>query len=100
MTIDVEYTPPPRFNRPYPPNYKVNTDVTFTCQAEGASRDVKYQWSSTAERELPVDSNSQTLIMLNSSDTGNYTCTAIDAKNNRGSATTEVEVIGENLWKL
>ena len=102
MIIDVEYTRPADFNLISPPNYKTNTDVTFTCRVEGASGIVKYQWSSTAERELPEDSNSQVLTknMLNFNDTGNYTCTVTDANNNIGSGTTEVDVIGESLGKL
>ena len=101
MTIDVVYTPPAGFNLLYPPNYKTNTDVTFICRAEGASGDVKYQWS-TAKGKLPADSNSQTLTktMLNSYDTGNYTCTATDANNSTGSISTEMQVIGESLEKL
>ena len=102
MTIGVNYSPPADFNLTSPPNYKTNTDVTFTCQVEGASGDVNYQWSSTAESKLPADSNSKVLTksMLNSSDIGNYTCTATDANNNIGSETTEVDVIGESLRKL
>ena len=102
MTIDVEYTRPADFNLIIPPNYKTNTDVTFMCRVEGASGDVNYQWSSTAESKLPADSNSQVLTknMLDSYDTGNYTCTATDANNNIGSGTTEVDVIGESLGKL
>ena len=102
MTIDVAYTPPADFNLENPPNYKTNTDVTFTCRVEGASGDVKYQWSSTADRQLLADSNSRFLTknMLDSNDTGNYTCTAMDDNNNNGSGTTEVEVVGENLGKL
>ena len=102
MTIDVKYTPPAGFNLPYPPNYKTNTNVSFTCRAEGAYGDVKYQWSSAAERRLPTDSNSQALAknILNSSDVGNYTCIATDANNNTGSASTKMEVIGESLRKL
>ena len=102
MIIDVEYTRPADFNLISPPNYKTNTDVTFTCRVEGASGIIKYQWSSTAENKLPADSTSKVLTknMLNSYDTGNYTCTATDANNNTGSETTEVDVIGESLGKL
>ena len=102
MAIDVTYTPPDGFNLKSPPYYKTNTDVTFTCRVEGAHGDIKYQWSSTAMRELPADSHSQTLtiIMVNSYDDGNYTCNAMDAKGNTGSDTTVVEVIGESLGKL
>ena len=99
MIIDVTYTPPAGFNLLYPPYYKTNTDVTFTCRVEGASGDVKYQWSSTAVEELPANTSNLrvlTINMLNSYDNGNYTCTATDANNNRGSGTTEMEVIGEN----
>ena len=102
MAIDVTYTPPAGFNLTYPPNYKTKTDVNFTCRVEGAYGDIKYQWSTTAMRELPADNNSQilTIAMVNSYDDGNYTCNATDAKGNTGSDTTEVEVIGESLRKL
>ena len=102
MTIGVAYARPADFNLEYPPNYKINTDVTLTCQAEGASGNVKYQWLSTAERDLPANSNSQNLTktMLNSYDTGNYTCMAMDANSNIGSATTEMKVIGESFENL
>ena len=94
--------PPAGFNLPYPPNYKTNTDVTFTCRVEGAHCDIKYHWSSTAMRKLPADSNSQTLTidMVNSYDDGIYTCMATDVKGNTGSDTTEVEVIGESLGEV
>ena len=93
---------PAGFNLLYPPNYKTNTNVSFTCRVEGAYGNVKYQWSSTAERRLPTDSNSQALEknMLNSSDIGKYACIVTDANSNTGSATTEMEVIGESLKKL
>ena len=102
MAIDVTYTPPAGFNLTYPPNYKTNTDVTFTCRVEGAHGDIKYQWSTTAMEKLRADSNSQTLTihMVNSYNDGIYTCMATDAKGNTGSDNTMMEVIGESLGKL
>ena len=102
MAIDVTYTAPAGFNLPYPPHYKTNTNISLTCRVEGAYGDIIYQWSSTAMREVPAGSNSQTLTknMVNSYDDGMYTCTATDAKENTGSAITEMVVRGENLGKF
>ena len=95
VSISVQYTPPLDVSF-RPPNYRPATPVTLTCEVEGASGTVSYQWTSTCSSCF-VSGTSQSVSRsrLFSTDAGVHTCTVRDWGGNTGSGSTEMNIIGE-----
>ncbi len=102
VTIDVDYTPPADFDRPSVSDFRAGSGpATLTCQVEGATGDVTYQWTSTCTGacfELRshgrVQSPTQTFLRAGIDD-GTHTCTATDSDGGEtGSASIEMRIIG------
>ena len=99
VTIDVDYTPPPDFVGG-PNDYRAASKVTLTCQViRGVGW--TFQWSSTCtgpSSDCFVPGQTTQAITrgnLRSTDSGNHTCTATRDIGNTGSATIEMNVVGE-----
>ena len=94
VTVDVGYTPPPDFVSG-PNDYRAASTVTLTCQVTGVSGTVSYEWTPT----LPTDegqSNTRRYDTLSSTESGTHTCTVRESSNGlTGSATIEINVVGE-----
>ncbi len=101
VTIDVDYTPPADFDRPSESDYRAGSGpVTLTCQVEGATGSVTYQWTSTCTGHCFVFRSwtfqSVTRLYLRAGiDDGTHTCTAADSDGGEtGSASTVMRIIG------
>ena len=83
-----------------PPNYRPGASVTLTCNVFGATKPIRYRWSSTSPcSENGCFASSSTSSSVSTStlywyDAGQHTCTAFDADGNYGSATIEMNIIG------
>ena len=95
VSISIQYTPPSDVSF-RPPNYRPATSVTLTCEVEGATGTVSYQWTSTCSSCF-VSGTSQSVSQsrLFSTDAGVHTCTVTDGGGNTGSASTEMNIIGK-----
>ncbi len=101
VTIDVAYTPPADFDPPSVNDFRANSQVTLTCQVEGATGSVTYQWFSTCTGECfvlrsPRTNPSVTRDFLRAGiDDGTHTCTATDSDSGEtGSASFMMRIIG------
>ncbi len=98
VTIDVAYTPPVDFDHPSESDYRAGSGpVTLTCQVEGATGTVTYQWTSTCGNCFAKGtSKSVTQGFLRAGfDDGTHTCTATDSDGGEtGSASIEMRIIG------
>ncbi len=98
VTVDVTYTPPADFDRPSESDYRASSGpVTLTCQVEGATGTVSYQWNSTCGNCFARGaSQSVTQLFLRAGlDDGTHTCTATDSDGGEtGSASFEMKIIG------
>ena len=95
VSIAITYTPPP--NAVLGPNeYRAASGpFTFTCEVSGASGSVTYIWTSNCFACVFATATTPSVsrTAFRSTDSGNHTCTAVDAGIS-GSATTEVNVVG------
>ncbi len=98
VTIDVDYTPPADFDRPSVNDFRAGSGpVTLTCQVEGATGSVTYQWTSTcgncfASGTSPLVTQQFLRAGL---DDGTHTCTATDSDGGEtGSADFVMRIIG------
>ncbi len=100
VIIDVAYTPPVDFDRPSVNDFRAGSaPVTLTCQVEGATGDVSYQWTSTCTGACFVGGISQsvtrTMFLRAGIDDGTHTCTATDSGGGEtGSASFVMRIIG------
>ncbi len=100
VTIDVDYTPPADFDQPTLNDFRASSPVTLTCQVEGATGSVTYQWSSTCTdlcfvlRSPQADEVTQ-LYLRAGIDDGTHTCTATDSDGgDTGCASFVMRIIG------
>ncbi len=106
VTIDVAYTLPVDFDRPSESDYRAGSGpVNLTCQVEGATGSVSYQWTSTCTGACFVSrsrtSQSVTQLFLRAAvDDGTHTCTATDSDGGTGSASTVMRIIGTFVFSL
>ena len=107
VTIDVDYTPPPDFVGG-PNDYRAASRLNLTCQVEGATGVVTYQWTSTCTGPSSdcfiytgggASRTTETIsrATLRSTDSGTHTCTATDSvgKFNCGSASIMANITGK-----
>ncbi len=108
VTIVVDYTPPVDFDRPSESDYRAGSGpVTLTCQVEGATGSVTYQWTSTCTGACFIFHTlgrkpSVTQPFLRASvDDGTHTCTATDSDGGEiVSASTVMRIIGTFVSSL
>ncbi len=98
VTIDVDYTPPADFDQPTVNDFRASSGpVTLTCQVEGATGTVSYQWTSTcgncfARGTSPLVTVGFLRAPFND---GTHTCTATDSDGGEtGSASFVMRIIG------
>ncbi len=98
VTIDVDYTPPADFDRPTVNDFRAGSGpVTLTCQVEGATGTVTYQWTSTCGNCFAKGPTTQSVIgtfLRVDVDDGTHTCTATDSGGGTGSASFVMRIIG------
>ncbi len=101
VTIDVAYTPPVDFDPPSVNDFRASSEVTLTCQVEGATGSVTYQWTSTCTDQCFVLRSPQTNPSVTQGflragiDDGTHTCTATDSDGGEtGSASFMMRIIG------
>ncbi len=90
------------FDRPSESDFRASSGpVTLTCQVEGATGSVTYQWTSTCTGfcfvlRYPRTNPSATQLFLRPGvDDGTHTCTATDSDGGEtGSASTVMSIIG------
>ena len=77
--------------------------VTLTCQVEGATRTVTYQWTSTCTHPECIIHDSRSVIddqtrmrtfVCAGVDTGNHTCTATDSDESTGTDSIVMNIVG------
>ncbi len=99
VTVVVDYTPPVDFDRTADVDYRAGSGpVTLTCQVEGATGTVNYQWSSNCSGDCFVQTQttqsvSQDMFVRAGVDGGTHTCTASDSSGS-GSGSTVMNIIG------
>ncbi len=102
VTIDVAYRPPVDFDRRSVNEFRAGSGpVALTCQVEGATGTVSYQWTSTCTGDCFVLRSPQTnpsvtqLFLRAGVDDGTHTCTATDSDGGEtGSASFLMRIIG------
>ena len=104
VTIAVTYTPPTDFIRTSVEDYRAASGpVTLTCQVEGATGTVTYQWTSTCTHPQCFVLNSnfrindQTLMrsfVRAGVDDGTHTCTATDSVGSTGTDSIVMNIVG------
>lgn len=88
------------------PEYSPGSGVTLQCSivGPGAVEPVVYTWMSTCSGNCFVHQQSDQSIIheniIHSSDSGNHTCAVLDDVGNSGSATFEMQIIGNTLTPL
>ena len=79
--------------------HQASSSLNLTCGRSGQSNtQISYQWSSTCTGNCFVLGGRVSNLMqtaLHSIDSGNHTCSVIDAFGNRGMATVEIIVSGK-----
>ncbi len=99
VTIDVGYTPPADFDQPTVNDFRAGSGpVTLTCQVEGATGSVSYQWTSTCGNCFANGPTSQSVtggFLRVVREEGTHTCYATDIGSGRtGSADFLMRIIG------
>ena len=96
MYISVDYTPPPRFDRPAP-YYRAASAISLTCEANGVTG-AFYTWTSDCTGNcFTVGQSSKTVSThyLESTDSGLHTCTVFGFNGETGNASVSIYVVGE-----
>ncbi len=98
VTIDVDYTSPADFDQPTVNDFRAASGpVTLTCQVEGATGDVTYQWTSTCGNCF-VSGTTQSVtgnFLRVDVDQATHNCTATDSDSGEtGSASFVMRIIG------
>ncbi len=98
VTIDVDYTPPADFDPPTVNDFRAGSGpVTLTCQVEGATGTVSYQWTSTCGNCFARGTSQSVTgtFFRVERDHGTHTCTATDSDGGEtGSADFVMRIIG------
>ncbi len=94
MSLIIEYRPPADFD--YDPNVRLfraaSGPFSVVCQVNGSTGGVTYKWQSPS---TPTTTNNSVVRpLLDSRDTGGYTCIVNDTSGSSGEASTTVTVIG------
>jgi len=106
VTVLVDYTLPADFVRPSESDYRAGSGpVTLTCQVEGATGTVSYQWTSTCTHSScfvtgeTTESISQDFLRAGV-DGGTHTCTATDGDGGEtGSGSTVMNIVGNFVFE-
>ncbi len=97
VTIDVDYTPPADFDPPTVNDFRAGSGpATLTCQVEGATGTVSYQWTSTCSNCFARGTSPSVTgnFLRVNFDQGTHTCTATDSGGGTGSASFVMRIIG------
>ena len=105
MSVDIQimYETPPDFDLPSPPYYRPASSVILTCVVHGASGSVQYRWSFYNSQTYDSWINqwysiTRTHTRLTASNAGLYTCTVTDEDGSAVSASTEMIIVGKNIY--
>ena len=99
VTIDVGYTPPSTFDHSTP-YYRAGTPLTLFCNANIVGR-AFYHWTSNCSMNCFAKDKLNKIVStgyLRSTDSGVHTCTVDGSKEETGSASVTVNVVGKLNW--